>query len=133
MEEKKLYRSGQKLDTNFLKGNRAWVGGPKRAERPIRKRRVSSPWAVGVDLSGGPKRRNMSKSSLENTKEAHLSAFEHIGQKGDVKFHGQLTDFRRFPRLVSGAGRHFMSDCSADICEFPQTITTGDRTSISFM
>ena len=70
---------------------------PKREGRPRSTRRSKAlQWEVEMDLSGKAPRRNMLKSSLGNTKDAHLVCLEDFEQKSDVKLYGQLPDYDDF-------------------------------------
>ena len=65
----------------------------EKEERPKRKRREKAkPLEVELDVSGGYSRGNMSMSSLENGKEAHLVVLGNFKQKEDVEIPTQLPD-----------------------------------------
>ena len=55
---------------------------PRKEERPRMKRRErDAPWGIEMDPSGGSDRRNMLKSKLGDTKEAHLAVLEDYKSK----------------------------------------------------
>ena len=85
---------------------RAREMGISRRERLKGKRRREKAlsWEVEVNLGGESTRRNMLKSSLGNTKEAHLVLLEDFKNQGDVKLHVQLPDYDDFQGCDMGHG-----------------------------
>ena len=72
------------------------MGIPRIEERPKSKRREREKALareVEMDLSGESARRNMPKSSLGNTKEAHLVVLGDFEKQEDVKLYGRLPDY----------------------------------------
>ena len=70
---------------------------PKRTERPKTKRREKAlPLEVELDSSREFAMQNISRSSLGNTKEAHLVVLDDFEQKEDVKLYSQLPDYDDF-------------------------------------
>ena len=73
------------------------MGIPRKEERPrIKSREKAEPWEIEMGSSGEFHRRNMLKSSLWNTKEAHLAAHVNSKQQGDVELYWQLLGYGEF-------------------------------------